>query len=82
MHQRVALVGIAIGMLLLAYGAFLDPFSLPFQDWDQLPPQLQQQYLLEARRMSLLRHIGICLMLSCLVAYFHSRLRKVSMSLT
>lgn len=62
------------------YGAFLDPPVLPFQDWDLMPPQMQQEYLLEARRMSAIRRFGACLMLLCAVAHFCFPQRRVCRS--
>ena len=76
MHRRVALVGIVLGLGMFAYGAFLDPFALPFQDFESLPQEVKDQYLLEARHMLVFRYLGAVLLFLCVVAFFYIRRRQ------
>jgi H+/Cl- antiporter ClcA len=76
MHRRVAFVGIVLGLVMFAYGAFLDPFALPFQDFESLPQEVKDQYHLEARHMLVFSCLGVALMFLCVVAFFYIRRRQ------
>jgi len=40
----LAILGLILGVSLVCIGLLFDPFSLPFQDFDQMPLKTQQAY--------------------------------------
>jgi hypothetical protein len=40
----LAILGLVLGVSLVCFGLIFDPFSLPFQDFDQMPLETQQAY--------------------------------------
>ncbi len=56
----LSICGLFIGCLMIAYGVLFDPFSIPFQDYDQMPKETQQKYEAESRAMSQLVLAGLC----------------------
>ena len=48
-----------IGFVMIAYGLLFDPFSIPFQDYDQMPKETQQKYEAESRTMTQLVFAGL-----------------------
>jgi hypothetical protein len=70
MSRRLILVstgiGIAVGMALIAYGLIFDPFSIPFQDYDQLPLDVQLAYEQKNDAMKSIRVVGLVLFLCSL----------------
>lgn len=68
MRRWVFIFLVLIGAALCLYGAVSDPFSIPFQDFDELPAEVKEQYFEEARLASYLRYGGGALMVVSLVA--------------
>ncbi len=53
-----AVIALIIGLSLVCLGLVFDPFSLPFQDYEQIPFQTQQMYETRAALMQIVRLFG------------------------
>ncbi len=49
---------LAVGLGLVCVGLVFDPFSLPFQDYEQMPLEMQQMYETRAIWMQGIRLVG------------------------
>lgn len=49
---------ISVGLAFSLYGVFKDPFIIPFQDWHQMPLELQNAYLQQAENAKNMMMIG------------------------
>lgn len=54
----LAVIVLIIGLSLVCLGLVFDPFSLPFQDYEQIPHQTQQAYETRAALMRIVRLFG------------------------
>ncbi|HAE58908.1 MAG TPA: hypothetical protein DCG54_05210 [Anaerolineae bacterium] len=54
----LAIIVLLVGLGVFCLGLVLDPFSLPFQDYEQMPPAMQQTYETRAARMQIVRLSG------------------------
>ena len=50
-----------LGAMVFAAGAILDPFSIPFQDFEKLTTSVQQHYIDRSNSMKVIQIIGIIL---------------------
>lgn len=65
------MLGIVLGIVLVIYGAIVDPFSIPFQDYEQLPEQVRLEYELRSSEAKLFQAFGaIVCALSVMVLLF------------
>lgn len=48
---------VSVGVIFVASVA--DPFSVPFQDWDQMPEEQKQMYVQKSQTCSYAKYIGI-----------------------
>ncbi len=49
---------IFVSLVAIAIAFVTDPFSLPFQDWDQIPEQQQQLYIQRSQICTYFKYIG------------------------
>lgn len=70
----LAVTTLVIGLSLTCIGLVFDPFSLPFQDYEQLPHQTQQAYETRAAVMQIVRLFGLGLAGLALLAIPAARL--------
>ena len=50
-----------ISIVLTLFSIVNDPFSIPFQDWDQMPKETQEMYINKSKDMKQMRDIfGVC----------------------
>jgi hypothetical protein len=54
----LGVIALVIGASLVCIGLFFDPFSLPFQDYELMPPEAQQAYEAHAALMQIFRLAG------------------------
>lgn len=54
----VAAIVLIFGVSLACVGMLFDPFSLPFQDYEQMPAAYQQAYETRSAAMQVIRLIG------------------------
>jgi hypothetical protein len=54
----LSVLALIIGASLVCVGLLFDPFSLPFQDYDQMPLETQQAYEARAALMQIFRLAG------------------------
>ena len=54
----LAVIVLIIGLSLICLGLVFDPFSLPFQDYEQLSLATQQAYETRAALMHIVRFLG------------------------
>ncbi|MFT6059699.1 MAG: hypothetical protein ACJAU9_000222 [Lentimonas sp.] len=71
--MKVILI-ISISLLLLIVAAVSDPFSIPFQDWDQIQEEQKKEYLSKSARCTQLKYvsgigilIGTCMSLNTFI---------------
>jgi hypothetical protein len=51
-----------LGLAIAIYGAIGDPFSIPFQDYEQLPKDVQLAYENESKNMKVFQYVGFSLL--------------------
>ena len=49
---------ISVGLVMVTTGALIDPFAIPFQDWEQLPQIVQDSYIERSNAMRVVKIIG------------------------
>ncbi len=55
----VIVVALFLGLAIVAYGFISDPFSIPFQDYEQLPKDAQLSYENESQNMKRVQYFGL-----------------------
>jgi hypothetical protein len=76
MRPIVLVLASLIGAGLFVYGAVTDPFALPFQDFDQLPAEVQKGYFAAADTARYLRYGGAALFVASVAWLWLARRRK------
>lgn len=64
----LAALALLFGLGLACLSVVFDPFSLPFQDYDQMPPAAQQAYEARSAFMQILRLAGCGISLLALIS--------------
>lgn len=64
----LAALALLFGLGLICSSTILDPFSLPFQDYDQMPPETQQAYQTQSAFLQSLRLAGCGISLLALIS--------------
>ncbi|MDX9991656.1 MAG: hypothetical protein RBS68_06345 [Anaerolineales bacterium] len=54
----LAVITLLLGLGVACLGLLFDPFSLPFQDYNQMPREMQQTYEARAAVMQIVRLAG------------------------
>ena len=54
----ITVIGLVIGINLVCIGLLFDPFSIPFQDYEQIPLEAQHMYETRSELMQIMRLFG------------------------
>ena len=52
-------IGFFVGLILIGYGLVFDPFSIPFQDYEQLPDEVKLSYENKSENMKKVTVVGL-----------------------
>ncbi len=68
---------VLIGGIAFLASFIFDPFSLPFQDWDQLPTEVQNKYIFRSNICKRTRYSGVALAGAGLIIVLSFRRKKL-----
>jgi hypothetical protein len=58
---------VLLGLLIIAYGLVFDPFSLPFQDYEQLSDEVKRFYENKSVQMDWIKLLGLAISLTSII---------------
>lgn len=72
----VAGLGLVFGIGLGFWAAVMDPFSIPFQDFEHLADEVKAQHERESQQMTYLSRLGFLLSLVSAIVFFVQMFRR------